>query len=100
MASKDSISRRELITRLVRRKLANQSSEFQIPRRQVPNSRVIPEVNALKELGEETKHKTVKIIRAQLEEVRAEAINPEEFWSLSETLLYRVDILGHSAEVL
>ncbi len=60
--------------------------------RQVPNSRVFPEVNALLEFGREAGNKTVETLRAKLEETRAQTIHPEEFWSLSEELPYSVDI--------
>lgn len=60
--------------------------------RRVPNSRVLPEVNALRDLGRETGGKTVEILRTELEQARGEAIHPEEFWRLSEELPYSVDI--------
>ncbi|MEO8305989.1 MAG: amino acid adenylation domain-containing protein [Betaproteobacteria bacterium] len=58
----------------------------------VPNARVWPEVGAVADFGAETKGGSVSDLRIALDEKRAEAIHPEDFWSLAEETPFSVDI--------
>jgi amino acid adenylation domain-containing protein len=65
--------------------------------RKVPNKRVFPEVSLIKSFGSSSGKRTVDTLKEELELARAGALDPEEFWAISDELPYRVDLTWSDA---
>ncbi len=66
----------------------------------VPNVRLQTEVESLKLLGAQNGTETLNQLRDWLRKVQGNGVEPEDFWSLEQTLPYTVEIgwSGHEAE--
>jgi amino acid adenylation domain-containing protein len=92
--------RQELSLTAVRRFLEDRAPEL-LALRGVPNARLAEEMKALKLLEDAAQLETVGMLREAVTMTAAGPfIEPEEFWALSESLPYRIEISESSVEKL
>jgi len=81
----------KLTLRSLEQRLANHELEF-LGLKGVPSARLQSQVEIVKSLTRQGDGQTVDELRRALESSRAEGIDPEDLWKLSEDLNYSVDI--------
>ncbi|HEX3559471.1 MAG TPA: amino acid adenylation domain-containing protein [Pyrinomonadaceae bacterium] len=90
--------RREGLTLTDARRLLSESRPETMALRGVPNARVLADVQAVELLRTATAPRTVGQLRAALQIVQQQGVEPEDVWALGDELPYDVDLRWSDAE--